>query len=123
MQGRTDSSAVKDGSCHEMSRRVEIFCASKPCTYRNISTVLMLNDFAGTHQRRLLLTLHSDTEIVTGGNNNDRGTRLYPVPMAFVYHTSHMDWPGIEPGSPRQQTGGQLPDPRHGRNYGRISLV
>lgn len=34
MHGRTDSSAVKDGSCHEMSRRVEIFCASKPCTYR-----------------------------------------------------------------------------------------
>ena len=31
----------------------------------------------------------------------------------FVHHESYMDWPGIEPGPLREQTGNQLPEPCH----------
>jgi hypothetical protein len=32
----------------------------------------------------------------------------------FVHHKSHIDWPGIEPGPPRWEAGGQPPEPWHG---------
>jgi hypothetical protein len=33
----------------------------------------------------------------------------------FVYHKSHMDWPGRQPGPPRWEAGDQRSEPWHGR--------
>jgi hypothetical protein len=35
-----------------------------------------------------------------GRENRSNGRKHVPVPLCFVHHKPHMNWPGLEPGQP-----------------------
>ena len=64
--------------------------------------------------RAVILTGECGAFVQHWWNETDRGNTSTGY-CHFVHPKSHVDWPGTELGSPRLQTGGSLPQPRHGQ--------